>query len=87
MSRHEKLILKLKAKPTPSDVKWDELKAVLKHLGYEMLSNKGSRRKFVHQETQETQEIISLHEPHPQPEVKTYVIKQVVEQLQMSNRI
>ena len=29
-----KLILKLKAKPTPSDVKWDELKAVLKHLGY-----------------------------------------------------
>ena len=32
-------------------------------------------------------EIISLHEPHPQPEVKTYVIKQVVEQLQMSNRI
>ena len=84
MSRHEKLILKLNSKPTPSDVKWDELKAVLKHLGFEMLTNKGSRRKFVHLETKE---IISLHEPHPQPEIKTYVIKQVVEQLQMSGRI
>jgi len=84
MSRHEKLILKLKTKPTPTDVKWDELKLVLKHLGYEMLANKDSRRKFVHLESKE---IISLHEPHPQPEVKAYVIKQVVEQLQMSGRI
>jgi predicted RNA binding protein YcfA (HicA-like mRNA interferase family) len=84
MSRHEKLILKLKAKPTPSDVTWNELKLILKHLGYEILSNRGSRRKFVHVETKE---IISLHEPHPNPEVKTYVIKQVVEQLQMSGRI
>ena len=84
MSRQEKLILKLKAKPTPSNIKWDELKAVLKHLGFEMLANKGSRRKFGHKETKE---IIILHEPHPQPEVKTYVIKQVVEQLQMSGKI
>jgi predicted RNA binding protein YcfA (HicA-like mRNA interferase family) len=84
MSRQEKLIQKLTAIPTPSDVKWDELKAILKHLGYEMLNNKGSRRKFVHNKTKE---IISLHEPHPQPEVKVYAIKQVVEQLKMSGKI
>lgn len=78
MSRHEKLLQKIIAQPTPKDVKWDELKVVLGHFGYRMLSGAGSRRKFMHPDTKD---VIALHEPHPAPEVKAYVLRQVVEKL------
>lgn len=50
----------------------------MEYLGYKMLPNKGSRRKFVHAVTKH---VISLHEPHPQPEVKQYAIKDVANAL------
>jgi hypothetical protein len=34
-----------KAGPPPSDLKWVELTAFLKHLGYKQLNGSGSRRK------------------------------------------
>lgn len=78
MSRHEKLLQKIIAQPTPKDVKWDEIKVVLGHFGYRLLSGTGSRRKFMHPDTND---VIALHEPHPSPEVKAYVLRQVVEKL------
>lgn len=78
MSRHEKLLQKIIAQPAPKDVKWDELKVVLEHFGYRLLSGAGSRRKFVHPVTQD---VIALHEPHPAPEVKAYVLRQVADKL------
>lgn len=78
MSKHEKLLKKICAQPAPKDIKWEELKTVLEHLGYRMLNGAGSRRKFVHQTTKS---LIMVHEPHPAPEVKAYALKQVVEQL------
>ena len=35
MSKHEKTLTKLNVKPTPADIKWDDLTALLKYLGYE----------------------------------------------------
>ena len=84
MTKLEKIIAKVSAKPTPTTVKWVELKTLLEPLGYELLQNSGSRRKFVHALAKD---IISLHEPHPQPEVKAYVIRQVVDQLQKTGKI
>ncbi len=78
MSKIEKLIEKLKSKP--KDLTWDELMKILVHFGYtEMKKGKsgGSRRRFVNDE----QQVINLHKPHPQNIVKTYVIKQIIEQL------
>jgi predicted RNA binding protein YcfA (HicA-like mRNA interferase family) len=84
MSKHEKTLTKLCVQPTPTDIKWSDLKGALESLGYQELKGDGSRRKFIFPETKE---VISLHKPHPQPEVKQYVIRQVVEQLRLHGRI
>jgi len=78
MAQLEKLIEKLCRVPTPSDLRWNELVSILEHYGFTQENNDGSRRRFLHPATGQ---IISLHKPHPQPEVKKYVIRQVLEQL------
>ena len=81
MGKVEKLVKKLKSKPT--DFTWDELKKVLAHFGYNEVKKKGktggSRRKFVNDKLA----IISLHEPHPEKTIKTYVVKQIIEHLNL----
>ncbi len=61
----------------PKNFTWDELTALLKSLGY-VESKKGktgrSRRRFVHASAA----TISLHQPHPNKELKQYVIDQVL---------
>ena len=79
MAQADKTIEKIKAKPTPSNIKWDELVAVLKHLGYKVIMNSGSRRKFHHTEKDN---VISLHQPHPGNEVKPCYIREVRETLE-----
>lgn len=75
MSKHEKLLEKLQSEPTPKDVSWRELSALLGHFGYELKTGAGSRRKFIHPVTKH---VISLHEPHPQPTIKPYCIRDVL---------
>lgn len=78
MSRHEKALAKITANPTPSDIRWTELRAVLEHLGYKVLKNSGSRRKFFHAERNL---LINCHEPHPEPTVDKACVSDVVEHL------
>lgn len=66
MSKHDKTLAKLCRTPPPAGIKWDELKALLESLGYEMLKNTGSRRKFFHREKGA---LIICHEPHPSPDI------------------
>ncbi len=75
MTKTEKLIERLRQRP--KDFTWNELKKVLSYYGYEERSGKGSRRKFINREGQ----IISLHEPHPKPILKKYMIELVIKQL------
>lgn len=81
MSKIDKLIKKLKS--NPRDFTWDELKKVLAHFGFAEIKKKGktggSRRKFIN----DKQDIISLHEPHPEKIIKAYVIKQIIEHLNL----
>ena len=81
MGKIEKLIARLKS--NPKDFTWDELKKVLSHYGYDEIKKKGktagSRRKFVNNKN----DIISLHEPHPARIIKTYVVKQIIEHLNL----
>ena len=84
MAKQQRTLEKLARKPAPADIRWEELKAALEHLGYQELPNSGSRRRFVHSTDGH---VISLHKPHPQPEVKQYVIRMVAEQLKQLGRI
>jgi predicted RNA binding protein YcfA (HicA-like mRNA interferase family) len=79
MAQADKTIEKIKAKPTSSNIKWDELVVALKHLGYKEITSSGSRRKFFNVEMNN---LISLHRPHPGNEVKPCYIKQVREKLE-----
>lgn len=76
-----KLINRLKSKP--KDFTWNELKKVLGYYGYKETTQRGksggSRRKFVNSNN----DIINLHEPHPEKTIKIYVIKQVIEHLKL----
>jgi len=78
MSKQEKALEKLCRTPTPANLKWDELRTALSSLGYQMLTGKGSRRKFVHKDTKA---IISCHEPHPSPDVDKGCIADIVAHL------
>ena len=78
MSKHKKALERLRAVPPAADIKWQELKGVLEHLGYRMLSGGGSRRKFFHEDKKL---LIICHEPHPSPTVDKGCIADVVDHL------
>lgn len=79
MSKHQKIIGKLKAKNPASDIKWAQLKGVLEHFGYIMLkSGASSSRKFYHKEKKA---LICCHQPHPSPCVDKGCIANVADHL------
>lgn len=77
MGKKEKLIKRLKS--MPKDFTFEEMQTLLSLLGFE-ISNKGktsgSRVKFFKDGI-----YIILHKPHPQKELRSYQIKQVLETL------
>lgn len=78
MSKRQKTLERLCKSPPPADFAWKDLKATLEHLGYTMLNNSGTRRKFYHQNKQL---LIICHQPHPSPNVDKGCIVDVVEHL------
>ena len=84
MGQKEKLIKKLKS--VPKDMTFEEVEALLRYLTY-LRSNKGktsgSRVIFFH----EAHGCIMLHKPHPQKELKTYQVKQLIEFLEQEDLI
>ena len=84
MAKQEKALARLMASPTAANVKWNELRSVLEHLGYTMLRGSGSRRKFFHAEKND---LIICHAPHPSPDVDKACIADVVEHLKSNDFI
>ncbi len=79
MSRHQKLIERLKSKP--KNFKYAEVVQLLKGFGYEESTKgktSGSAVAFVNRETKQ---VIRIHKPHPQNEVKLYVINLLLNHL------
>lgn len=82
MSKIEKLLNKLLSKPKAFT--WSELKTLLKKYGYKEIQGKGSRVKFFHAEPRN---LISLHKPHPEEILNTYVINYIIENLKIIGAI
>ena len=84
MGKNEKLTDRLRSKP--KDFTWDELVKVLGLFGYEEQKTGktgGSRRKFV----DASNNVISLHKPHPGSIVKAYVINDVIQHLTVNGKL
>lgn len=77
MSQREKLLKKLFTRP--KDFTWDELRTLLRGLGYQELKGDGSRVKFYNDALGS---MINLHKPHPGNVLKGYVIDEVIEKLE-----
>jgi predicted RNA binding protein YcfA (HicA-like mRNA interferase family) len=79
MSKIDKLIERLCKKP--KDFTWDELNKILTAKGFEEQTTGktgGSRRRFFNPETNQ---VVTLHKPHPENTLKEYVLKNVIEVL------
>lgn len=76
MTQNNKTLAKMQREPTPADLRWDEVAGALASLGFEAQNNDGSRRRFLHPAYGLS---INLHKPHPQPEMKRYAIRQLVD--------
>ena len=79
MSRFEKLLHRFQTRPR--DFTYEELRRLLKGLGYAELTEgktSGSRVAFYHSNRNH---IIRLHRPHPAKELKRYQIDDVLNEL------
>jgi hypothetical protein len=76
MRQHEKLLNRLKGRP--KDFRWEQLKTLLAGFGYREEKGSGSRRKFFNAKTGVG---ISLHQPHPRNELKSYQVREVLDHL------
>jgi predicted RNA binding protein YcfA (HicA-like mRNA interferase family) len=74
MGKHDKTVEKLMRRPPPADLRWSDLAALLGSLGFEEKEGAGSRCRFFHPQLNR---VISLHKPHPQPEMDKAAVVQV----------
>lgn len=81
MGKQEKIAQKLRRKPTPSDVKWRELKNYLEHVGFTEKQGSGSRVKFYYRLDNGGIRMLSLHKNHPSPDVSEGAIEDTVKLL------
>ena len=70
--RQRRTLARIFERPTRSDVRWDELTSLLRALGAEEHEGAGSRVRFVLDGS-----ILSLHRPHPKPELRKYAVEDV----------
>lgn len=76
MDQHEKLLQRLRSRPR--DFRWEQLRTLLRGFGYKEEKGAGSRRRFFNPNTGVT---LSLHEPHPRKELKSYQVKAILDHL------
>lgn len=84
MSKHKKTLAKLSGESISANIKWTDLKGLLESLGYVMLKNSGSRRKFYNKDKDD---LIICHEPHPSPDVDKGAIADIAEHLKSNGFI
>lgn len=69
-SRHRKTLAAIFANPTPKTLAWDNIEALLKNIGCEVIEGDGSRVGF-----ELANHRIDFHRPHPGKEAKPYQVK------------
>jgi predicted RNA binding protein YcfA (HicA-like mRNA interferase family) len=81
LSKKQKLIQRIQQRP--ADFTWDEARTLMESCDFSLVKNQGSRRCFRHPKGIK----VSLHEPHPQPTLKRYVIDALLEALKFVGEI
>lgn len=77
MSKHDKLLERLLKHP--KDFTFDETQTLMAGYGYEIKKKgktSGSRRRFQSEDSEQT---LTLHKPHPRNVLKPYQVKEVID--------
>lgn len=69
-ARHTKILAALFKQPTPANVEWAAIEALLLAVGCSLIEGSGSRVRFVKDNMIET-----FHRPHPAKEAKRYQVR------------
>jgi hypothetical protein len=85
MIKHVKLIEKLLR--LPQNFTYDEMVALLKGFGYIAEERGGSSGSAVMFFNQNLKDKIMFHKPHPEKELKRYILKMVLEKLKNNNMV
>ena len=64
----------MRARPTPADVRWAEIAALLRMLGVEIIGRTGSRVLL-----RKGDQRIVVHRPHPRPDVRRDTVRNIVD--------
>ena len=71
--RHRRTLERMRASPTPVDVRWAEIEALLRALGVNLVERAGSRIQLV-----KGTESIVVHRPHPRPVARRDAVRDIV---------
>jgi predicted RNA binding protein YcfA (HicA-like mRNA interferase family) len=85
MTKHTKLIEKLLSKP--KDFNYPEMVRLLKGFGYQEEMRGRSSGSAVMFHNIDTNDKIMFHKPHPQKELKAYIIEMIIEKLKQNKLI
>jgi predicted RNA binding protein YcfA (HicA-like mRNA interferase family) len=70
-SKHKKTLAKLLTKPVLKNIKFEDVDKLFYALGFDKLEGSGSRIDYRYNENCK----ITIHKPHPQNELKPYVVR------------
>ena len=71
-ARQQRTLRRLFARPTPSEIRWTEIEALLVAAGVEVTQRSGSRVGL-----RKDGERMAVHRPHPQPEVGKATVRPI----------
>lgn len=69
-AKHRKTLIAIYKEPTPKQLAWKDIEALLTAVGAEIIEGRGSRVRF-----HKKGEIATFHRPHPKKEAKPYQVK------------
>ena len=71
--RHRRTLERMRASPTPADIRWAEIESLMTALGISLVERAGSRVQM----TKGTESIV-VHRPHPQPETRRDTVRDIL---------
>jgi hypothetical protein len=70
--KHRKILARILERPTRADITWTEVETLLVACGAEVREGRGSRVAVIR-----GGQILRIHKPHPQKEMKKYAVEHV----------
>ena len=71
-NRHRRTLERVRATPTPADIRWTEIESLLSALGVNLVERAGSRVQLV-----KGAESMVVHKPHPRPVTRRDTVRDI----------